>query len=89
MTRKMAGERFIAGAVCPACQALDRLVVATSEDGTERQRCVSCGFVKTGAPIASTPPGSRLQRRQKASSVTVRIIPVQHEPDDREGPKGG
>ena len=87
MSGKLPGERFIAGAVCPACQALDRLVVATDEDGTERQRCVSCGFDKTGAPTASTPPDGRLKRHETASSVTVRIIPAQDKQDDRKIPK--
>lgn len=37
-------RRFIAGAVCPGCQALDRLVVQTAEDGLRIRSCVTCGY---------------------------------------------
>lgn len=51
-------KRFIAGAVCPQCQALDRIVVETAwsesrepnvshDDPVQevsRRRCVACGF---------------------------------------------
>ncbi len=39
----MAKKRFIAGAICPQCHALDRVVVEQS-NGITRRRCVSCGF---------------------------------------------
>ncbi|XOV83842.1 MAG: YheV family putative metal-binding protein [bacterium] len=51
-------KRFIAGAVCPECQAVDRIVVETAmpvpagkaadridpEQALSRRRCVACGF---------------------------------------------
>jgi len=48
-------KRFIAGAVCPDCQIVDRIVVETGnqealqDDSDEllevsRRRCVACGF---------------------------------------------
>jgi len=39
----MSRKRFIAGAICPQCQSLDRLVIE-NVDGAARRRCVSCGF---------------------------------------------
>lgn len=36
-------KRFIAGAVCPRCAEMDRLVTYSSEEGTFKE-CVSCGF---------------------------------------------
>ena len=36
-------KRFIAGAVCPRCSAMDRIVMYTVEEGTFRE-CVDCGF---------------------------------------------
>ena len=36
-------KRFIAGAVCPKCAEMDRLVSYTNDDGTFKE-CVSCGF---------------------------------------------
>jgi len=34
-------KRFIAGAVCPKCKALDTLAL-TKENGVEKVTCVSC-----------------------------------------------
>ena len=36
-------RRFIAGAVCPKCAVMDKLVVFKKEDNTFRE-CVSCGY---------------------------------------------
>lgn len=36
-----AGRRFIAGAVCPRCGEMDKIVVNNDSDNRE---CVSCGF---------------------------------------------
>ena len=36
-------KRFIAGAVCPQCQELDRIVVF-QENNDEFRECVSCGY---------------------------------------------
>ncbi|WP_448549597.1 YheV family putative zinc ribbon protein [Thalassotalea fusca] len=35
-------KRFIAGAVCPKCQAMDTMAL-TKEDGLEKVTCVACG----------------------------------------------
>ncbi len=37
----MARRRFIAGAVCPRCGEMDRIVVNLD---TDRRECVACGF---------------------------------------------
>lgn len=36
-------RRFIAGAVCPQCQQVDKIFLA-EEDGVEYRQCVRCGF---------------------------------------------
>lgn len=36
-------KRFIAGAVCPKCAEMDRLVSYTNDQGTFKE-CVACGF---------------------------------------------
>ncbi len=36
-------KRFIAGAVCPSCAVMDRLVIF-EEDGISKRACVACGF---------------------------------------------
>jgi uncharacterized metal-binding protein (TIGR02443 family) len=38
-----AKKRFIAGAVCPRCSEMDKLVTY-KEDDKEVRECVSCGF---------------------------------------------
>jgi uncharacterized metal-binding protein (TIGR02443 family) len=37
-------RRFIAGAVCPRCSEMDKIVVYEKE-GKDYRECVSCGFV--------------------------------------------
>ena len=48
-------KRFISGAVCPACQVVDRIVIESVQggegsDGLDeqevRRRCVACGFTE-------------------------------------------
>ncbi|MAD06449.1 MAG: hypothetical protein CMP86_03440 [Gammaproteobacteria bacterium] len=69
-------RRFIAGAVCPQCRALDRLVLESSADGSQqRRRCVACGFSESmDAPNASAGamPRARFERSRAAS--------VEHQP---------
>ncbi len=36
-------KRFIAGAICPRCSEMDKLVMY-KEDGKSFRECVSCGF---------------------------------------------
>ena len=43
---KQGKRRFIAGAVCPACGEIDKIVLEQSASGA-RQYCVACGFEDT------------------------------------------
>ena len=45
-------KRFIAGAVCPKCKAMDTMAL-TKENGVEKVTCVSCGeqMVQTTAQV--------------------------------------
>ncbi len=47
-------RRFIAGAVCPRCGAMDRIVVDTQ---TDRRECVACGFSEERPEAAAPAPG--------------------------------
>ncbi len=40
----MMPRRFIAGAVCPRCSALDKIVMYDNERGERVRECVSCGY---------------------------------------------
>lgn len=50
-------KRFIAGAVCPTCQAQDTLAVGR-EDDVEVVVCVKCGYrqSQTDEPVAAPAP---------------------------------
>jgi uncharacterized metal-binding protein (TIGR02443 family) len=37
-------RQFIAGAQCPKCNAMDKIVLLRLEDGGQRRECVACGF---------------------------------------------
>lgn len=41
MARDSTRRRFIAGAVCPRCAAMDKIIVDLD---TDRRECVACGF---------------------------------------------
>ena len=83
--RRIISKRFIAGAVCPACEMIDRIVVETAPDpasGEElsRRRCVACGFVEefqavTAAGSGAIPRGRPERPRVSSTPVTpVRIV---------------
>ncbi|MCK5818829.1 MAG: YheV family putative metal-binding protein [Psychromonas sp.] len=42
-------KRFIAGANCPKCNALDTLFL-TSQNAVETLTCINCGFEQTNTP---------------------------------------
>ncbi|MEJ2087405.1 MAG: YheV family putative metal-binding protein [Gammaproteobacteria bacterium] len=55
----MKHRRFIAGAVCPGCGAMDRLVL---EGNGKERHCVACGY-RDALPVAASPePSTRLGR---------------------------
>ena len=69
-----ARRRFIAGAVCPRCSAMDKIVVDLDSD---RRECVACGFsdARPGDPLASELP-TRVSR-PAARRVETPAEPVQ------------
>ena len=83
MTHKPQGggsRRFVAGAVCPRCKAMDRLVISQSEDGALLE-CVSCGFqdLRTESDQAPMEPGTRLGRPLSVPAVSddpEAVVPV-------------
>jgi uncharacterized metal-binding protein (TIGR02443 family) len=69
--------RFIAGAVCPACGAMDRLQLLEA-DGDQRRRCVACGHEDSLASTASRAPATRLDGGLKtpdpSAASPIRIL---------------
>lgn len=68
-------RRFIAGAVCPECRVVDRMVVVTS--GTDSQReCVQCGY-HDNQPLSGSggvPRGRAEKPADRGDEQAVRIV---------------
>lgn len=63
-----ATRRFIAGAICPQCKAIDKIVL--HRNGEQQQReCVACGFKDD------------LQELGAAPDLTTRVTPKSHAAD--------
>ena len=60
--------RFIAGAICPSCKAMDRLVVDMETD--ERSR-VECGFKEKRPQQVAEEPSTRVTRGSARLVETV------------------
>ena len=77
-------RRFIAGAVCPRCAAMDRLVVDLD---TDRRECVACGFseARPEPPAASEVPTRVTRasaRRSETAPEVVNLIDPSRAPSD-------
>ncbi len=45
-------KRFIAGAVCPRCAEMDKIMMFTTDDDDQVRECVACGFTDA---VSDTP----------------------------------
>ncbi|MFD2165409.1 YheV family putative zinc ribbon protein [Thalassotalea euphylliae] len=59
-------KRFIAGAVCPSCKAMDTMAL-TKEDGVEKVTCVSCGE-------QMTQPEAHVEKDVRANEQVIGIF---------------
>lgn len=55
-------RRFIAGAVCPQCRSVDRIVVEVRE-ADKRRRCVACGHTEALSEALAPEPATRFTTR--------------------------
>lgn len=63
-------KRFIAGAVCPKCAAIDSIVAVDDIKNKVRIReCVDCGFSDRISTIVNSP--QEIETRVSASAVQV------------------
>jgi uncharacterized metal-binding protein (TIGR02443 family) len=78
-------KQFIAGAVCPECDQVDRIVVevATAKEGVEisRRRCVACGFAdpfveQTAQGMQVIPRGIPKGRPERAKTSSVNPVQI-------------
>ena len=67
--------RFVAGAVCPSCQEMDRMVI---DGSTDERRCIVCGFVAARPDAGATMPATRVTRaaarRVDTAAEAVRLL---------------
>jgi uncharacterized metal-binding protein (TIGR02443 family) len=69
-------RRFIAGAVCPRCSEMDKIVVDLD---TDQRECVACGFAEA-RPAAPTPEEVKTRvsrasaRRVETPAQVVRLL---------------
>ncbi|MCS5563738.1 YheV family putative zinc ribbon protein [Marinobacter qingdaonensis] len=70
-------KRFIAGAVCPRCAEMDKIMMYTTDDDQQVRECVACGFTdamsdeqQAGAPELET----RVNKRQNQDDHTVKQV---------------
>lgn len=70
-------KRFIAGAVCPRCNEMDKIVVF-SEDGKDYRACVNCDFKEQ--MFLQSPPReletrvNRSEQEKRAEVQAVKLI---------------
>jgi len=69
-------RRFIAGAVCPRCALMDKIVVDLD---TDRRACVSCGFSEE-RPADSPGSGSAREVPTRVSRAAARRIETPAQP---------
>lgn len=71
-------RRFIAGAVCPQCRALDRLVISQINEQTQQRDCVSCGFSdQTSNETSAAIPWGKVEKAalpKETLAQNVRLI---------------
>ena len=69
-------RRFIAGAVCPRCGEMDKIVV---EVGGEERTCVSCGFTDA-RPEDNGPDGNIEEPKTRVTRGSARRVETPAEP---------
>ncbi|WP_020409188.1 YheV family putative zinc ribbon protein [Hahella ganghwensis] len=73
-------KRFIAGAVCPRCGAMDRIVSYVDEHARQIRECVDCGFheklrdADTQLPGGPEEPETRVTRKKPVAEVKAQPI---------------
>lgn len=76
-------KRFIAGAVCPRCGEMDRLVTYTNNEGTFKE-CVSCDYEeKQLVQVELDEMDTRVNQLSEATSAdenSVQVVKIMSTP---------
>jgi len=79
----MSIKRFIAGAVCPRCGEMDRLVTYTTDDGTFKE-CVSCDYEEK--QLVQVDPGemetrvNQLTEEESLDENSIQVVKIMEPP---------
>lgn len=68
-------KRFIAGAVCPKCSAMDKLK-AWQEDGLQHRECVACGFTDSMSLEAPEELPTRVNQTQPDPKDAIQVVKI-------------
>ena len=67
--------RFVAGAICPSCQEMDRMVI---DGAADELRCVACCLVEARPDAGASMPATRVTRasarRVETEAEAVRLL---------------
>jgi uncharacterized metal-binding protein (TIGR02443 family) len=63
-------KRFIAGAVCPKCSEMDKLVMYKNDEGRETRECVVCDYIDVMKSEEEMAADMSL-----ATEITTRVTP--------------
>ena len=67
-------RRFIAGAVCPECQQMDKIVTYKKE-GNDIAECVSCGYLSIRPKEDEVRENNHAQEEKPDGLGVVKIMP--------------
>ena len=69
-------RRFIAGAVCPKCEQMDKIQMFDDEDQQRWRECVSCGFKEL---LVDQPNDSQQEINTRVNQPVAGEKPLAHE----------
>lgn len=70
-------KRFIAGAVCPRCAEMDKIMMFTTNDEDQVRECIACGFtdaVSDTPKVADAEIQTRVNKRNNKDDHTVKQV---------------
>ncbi|WP_203299144.1 YheV family putative zinc ribbon protein [Marinobacter sediminum] len=71
-------KRFIAGAVCPRCAEMDKIMMYTTDDDDQVRECVACGFTDAVSdaeqPSSNPELETRVNKRKNEDDHTVKQV---------------
>ncbi|MEM6301565.1 MAG: YheV family putative zinc ribbon protein [Pseudomonadota bacterium] len=71
MSSKPTRRRFIAGAVCPRCAEMDKIVINLE---TDRRECIACGFSE-----ARPEPPTQQEIQTRVNRASARMVETKAE----------